>query len=623
INAYKEIFKWKNLGMNTLIALSTGVSFFYSFVIMIIIFLNNNNLGIDTMYESGAVIITILMIGDLITDKIRKQANKDLSNLEHLQDNYVYVVNNKKIEKKDIKSVKINDTIFVSKGNRIPLDGVLLSKKALINESVITGESKPVVKRKNNNLLNGSINLGESIKLRVSNLLSDSYLNKIIEKIEELQSQKTNQQKLADKISKVFIPIVITFSILGFLIQFFLGNVFHVWYENQGLNLDYLITWSGPNLPATGYISLDQLSKSIYLFITILIIACPCSLGLAVPLAISVGSAKAMKNSILFNNIDVFEKMKFVNAVAFDKTGTLTTGNFILEKYIGKNNLSLIYQLESFSLHPLAKSYVEWFLKNNENLKLKKLNSKNIKEVPGIGIVYKEKNDIYTISSLHYVKEKRFFISNKINEEIANLPDNKLYSYIVLSKNKKVETIVVLVDELRPNVKKTIELFKKLKIKTFLITGDNKKTAYYLNKELNFDDIYFEVNPEQKKEIIQKIKQEGNFVSYVGDGLNDVLALESSDLKIVINEGSEIAKSVSEIILINGDIYNVYKSIKITLQTRKFITFNLIWAFAYNAISIVLAIFGFINPILAALIMSLSSISVLLNSLIFKFKKIK
>ncbi|MDE6082516.1 MAG: HAD-IC family P-type ATPase, partial [Malacoplasma sp.] len=358
INAYKEIFKWKNLGMNTLIALSTGVSFFYSFVIMIIIFLNNNNLGIDTMYESGAVIITILMIGDLITDKIRKQANKDLSNLEHLQDNYVYVVNNKKIEKKDIKSVKINDTIFVSKGNRIPLDGVLLSKKALINESVITGESKPVVKRKNNNLLNGSINLGESIKLRVSNLLSDSYLNKIIEKIEELQSQKTNQQKLADKISKVFIPIVITFSILGFLIQFFLGNVFHVWYENQGLNLDYLITWSGPNLPATGYISLDQLSKSIYLFITILIIACPCSLGLAVPLAISVGSAKAMKNSILFNNIDVFEKMKFVNAVAFDKTGTLTTGNFILEKYIGKNNLSLIYQLESFSLHPLAKSYV-------------------------------------------------------------------------------------------------------------------------------------------------------------------------------------------------------------------------------------------------------------------------
>ncbi|MDE5545653.1 MAG: cation-translocating P-type ATPase, partial [Malacoplasma sp.] len=610
-------------GMNTLIALSTGISFFYSFVIMIIIFLNNNNLGIDTMYESGAVIITILMIGDLITDKIRKQANKDLSSLEHLQNNYVYVVNNKKIEKKDIKSVKINDTIFVSKGNRIPLDGVLLSKKALINESVITGESKPVVKWKNNNLLNGSINLGESIKLRVSNLLSDSYLNKIIEKIEELQSQKTNQQKLADKISKVFIPIVITFSILGFLIQFFLGNVFHVWYENQGLNLDYLITWSGPNLPATGYISLDQLSKSIYLFITILIIACPCSLGLAVPLAISVGSAKAMKNSILFNNIDVFEKMKFVNAVAFDKTGTLTTGNFILEKYIGKNNLSLIYQLESFSLHPLAKSYVEWFLKNNENLKLKKLNSKNIKEVPGIGIVYKEKNDIYTISSLHYVKEKRFFISNKINEEIANLPDNKLYSYIVLSKNKKVETIVVLVDELRPNVKKTIELFKKLKIKTFLITGDNKKTAYYLNKELNFDDIYFEVNPEQKKEIIQKIKQEGNFVSYVGDGLNDVLALESSDLKIVINEGSEIAKSVSEIILINGDIYNVYKSIKITLQTRKFITFNLIWAFAYNAISIVLAIFGFINPILAALIMSLSSISVLLNSLIFKFKKIK
>ncbi|MDE6894292.1 MAG: HAD-IC family P-type ATPase, partial [Malacoplasma sp.] len=156
-----------------------------------------------------------------------------------------------------------------------------------------------------------------------------------------------------------------------------------------------------------------------------------------------------------------------------------------------------------------------------------------------------------------------------------------------------------------------------------LITGDSKKTAFYLNKQLNFDSVYFEVSPEQKSQIIEQIKKDGNFVSYVGDGLNDVLALESSNLKIVMNQGSEIAKSISEIILINGDIYNVYRSIKITLQTRKFVTFNLVWAFVYNAISIVLAIFGFINPILAALIMSLSSISVLLNSLIFKFKKIK
>ncbi|MDE7099606.1 MAG: HAD-IC family P-type ATPase, partial [Malacoplasma sp.] len=433
--------------------------------------------------------------------------------------------------------------------------------------------------------------------------------------------QKTRKQKLADKISKIFIPFVLNFSITGFLIQFFLGNVFHEWYIN--LDLSYLITWDGPYSPVTGYVSLEQVSKSIYLFITVLIIACPCSLGLAVPLAIAVGSSKAMKNSILFNSIDVFEKMKLVNAVAFDKTGTLTTGNFVLEKIVGENNLNLIYELESFSLHPLAKSYVNWFLKNNKNYKTKKINSKNLKEIPGLGIVYKEKNNTYTITSLHYVKEKNFFIPENINKEIANLPNDKLYSFIALSKNKKVKTIVVLGDELRPNAKKTIELFKKLKIKTFLITGDSKKTAFYLNKQLNFNNVYFEVSPEQKSQIIEQIKKEGNFVSYVGDGLNDVLALESSNLKIVMNQGSEIAKSISEIILINGDIYNVYRSIKIALQTRKFVTFNLVWAFAYNAISIALAIFGFINPILAALIMSLSSISVLLNSLIFKFKKLK
>ena len=622
INAFKEIFKWKSLGMNTLIALSTLVSFLYSFVLMFIKFFNRIDFNnIQTMYESGAVIITIAMIGDLVVDNIWKKANSDLTNLEKLKEPYVYLVENKKLVKKDISEIQIGQIISVAKGGKIPLDGVLISNKTLINESILTGESKPVVKIKNDKLMSGSINLGEIAELKVTKLLNDSYLSQIIEKVEELQSQKIKQQKIADKIAKFFTPTVIVFAVLGFLVQFFLGNVFHNWYIN--LDLNYLITWNGPINPASGYVSFEQISQSVYLFITILIIACPCSLGLAVPLAIAVGTAKAAKNWILINNIDVFEKMKQLNAIAFDKTGTLTTGNFLVEKTIGDiSKLSLIYELESASFHPLAKSYVTWFQENNLT-KEKITNSKNVKEIAGVGIVWKHKNETYTISSLHYVRNQNFSLNKKIEEEIQNLSNNKLYSFIVLSKNKKVVTVIALTDELRPNVKKTIDLFNKLKIKTYLITGDNKKTADYLSKQLNFTKIYSEVSPYQKSEIIQEIKNEGYFVGFVGDGLNDVLALENSNLKIVMNQGSEVAKSISEIILIDGDIYNVYKAIKVTLETRKFIIFNLTWAFLYNAISIPLAIFGFINPILAAIIMSFSSISVLLNSLIFKFKKIK
>lgn len=624
INSYKEIFKWKTLGMNTLVSVSTLVSFLYSFVLMFLKFFDVKDFShYDTMFESGATIITISMIGDLITETIRKKASDDLVNLELLKQQFAYVIKDNELIKTNVKDVKVSEKISVAKGAKIPLDSKLLSDKALIDESILTGESKPVIKNINDKLMSGCINIGEAIVVEVIKLSKDSYLNQIIEKVEDLQSQKIRLQKITDKISKHFIWIVFVLSIVGFLVQFFFGGVFHDWYTN--LDLNYLITWdnNGSGV-ANGYVSFEQISQSIYLFITVLIIACPCSLGLAAPLAIAVGSSKAAKQGITINNINAFEKMKLVDSICFDKTGTLTTGNFIIEKIIGDQNyLNLIYELETKSLHPLAKSFVSWYQKNNQLKNENILDPKQIKEIAGVGIIYQKNNLEYKITSLHYAKENKFKFSNLILKELESLDSDKLYSYIAFSKNNEVVSIVVLSDELRENVVKTMKLFNKLKIKTYLITGDNKKTTEYLAKQLNFTKTYAEVTPNQKAEIINDLKKQHAFVAYVGDGLNDVLALESSDLKIVMNEGSEVAKSISDVILVKNDIYNVYKSIKITLETRKFVIFNLLWAFGYNAITIPLAIFGFINPILAALIMSFSSISVLGNSLLFKLKKVK
>lgn len=623
-NSYKEIFKWKALGMNTLIASSTLISFIYSFVLMFLkIFHPHQFHHYHSMFESGATIIMVSMIGDLITESIRKKANSDFNYLESFIDPYVFVIKDNSLVKTNIKDVKVGDLISVPKGGKIPLDSKLISNNSLINESILTGESRPVIKNKNDVLMSGSINIGEAINIQVTKLLKDSYLNQIIDKLEDIQGQKVKLQKVADKISKHFIWVIFFLSVLGFLVQFFFGSVFHEWYSN--LDLNYLITWTNPSGGAAkGFVSFEQIAQSIYLFITVLIIACPCALGLAAPLAIAIGSSKAAKQGILINNINAFEKMKYVDAICFDKTGTLTTGNFVIEKTIGDlKSLNIIYELEKKSLHPLAKSYVSWFQKNHDATKSKEFKEDLIKEIAGVGIIYKENKNEYKITSLHYAQNNKFKFSNEILDSIKTLDDDKLYSYIVLSINNVVSTIVVLSDELRENVARSIELFNKLKIKTYLITGDNQKATSYLSKHLKFTKVYSQVSPDQKADIIKELKGSKSFVAYVGDGINDVLALEQSDLKIVMNEGSEITKSISDVILVKNDIYNVYKSIKITLETRKFLIFNLMWAFGYNVITIPLAIFGFINPILAAIIMAFSSISVLANSLLFKIKKIK
>lgn len=262
---------------------------------MILKFVDHSKFSMyDTMFESGATIITISMIGDLITESIRKKANSDLSNLESFHDPHVFVLKKGNLIKTNINEVKVGDEISIPKGGKIPLDSKLLSNNSLINESILTGESKPVIKNKNDTLMSGSINIGETINVKVTKLLKDSFLSQIINKLEDLQMKKVKLQKVADKISRYFIWVVFCLSIIGFLVQFFFRGVFHNWYIH--LDLNYLITWdNGSNGIASGYVSFEQLSQSIYLLVTVLIIACPCSLGLAVPLAIAVETSKAAK----------------------------------------------------------------------------------------------------------------------------------------------------------------------------------------------------------------------------------------------------------------------------------------------------------------------------------------
>ncbi|PAF55152.1 heavy metal translocating P-type ATPase [Mycoplasmopsis agassizii] len=623
VNSYNEIFKWKNLGMNTLIASSTLIAWFYSFILMILKFVYaEHNIQIMTMevaFEAGAVIIMILLSGDLISNVIRKKSISDLTALESLRATQAYKIINNQLTLVDLDEIKVGETIVVPKGAQVPLDGIIIKGESLFEQAVLTGESLPVLKAVNDVVIAGSINLNNLIEIKVTKSADDSYLNKIIEKVETIQSEKLPIQKMADKIAKWFTPLVFVIAIAAFLIIYFLGDDLYNLYNNQGLNVNYLLVWNPNNINAESM----RISMSIMMLISVLVLACPCALGLAIPLALAVGASKAARHGISINNIESFEKMRLIKAIAFDKTGTLTTGKHLVKEVIneGKDELFLL-SLEVNSLHPLAKSVVNYLSQKEQNKNQNLINFDEIKEVANQGLFATYQNNNYDAISWKTAINLNYHFDQKMLEKYEQIKANNSGSEIVFAINKKVISIYFFEDELRKDVEVALVSLKKKNIKIFLITGDNQKNADLLNKRLNFDGVFANVTPNNKAEIIFKLQSEYQNVAFTGDGINDLLALETANFKIAMNEGSDAAKSIADVILVNPNIENVALSIKIISQIRLFVKINFSWAFFYNLVFLPLAIFGFVNPIVGSLLMALSSISVLLNSLIYKLKKV-
>ncbi|OYD26647.1 Cu+-exporting ATPase [Mycoplasma testudineum] len=606
---YKELFIWKSLGMNTLVGMSTLVAYLYSVVVMIMRFSNLQlAFQMEIAFEAGALIIMILLSGDKIADFIRNKSISDLDALEKLKSrNAIKLVDGQNIEV-SVNDLMIGDLIVVAKGALIPVDSVVVKGQSDFDESLLTGESLPIHKSIGDKAISGSINLNNSVILKVVRIAQDSYINQIVDKVEEIQSQKGKIQKLADKIAKWFTPTVIIVAILGFIITYFLGDKLNTIYTQAGLDTHFLITWNSNAINANA----ARISSSFYVLISILIAACPCAIGLAIPLALAVGVSKAAKSGISVNNIESFEKIKEVKAIAFDKTGTITTGKFNVNKVINTSeDEEILKTLEMNSLHPLAKSVVQ-FLNDYKSVELQ-----DIKEEAGIGVFGKFNNFEYSATSLNYALQNNFNF-NAVSQNTLN--DG---SAIVFAKNNTVINVYLLKDELRKNTTQALAKLNNLKIKSFLISGDKLANYKRVSQDLNFESTFFEVSPEQKAQLIVDIKKEHGNTAYVGDGINDLLALETADFKITFNEASEAAKKISDIILLDPDLNNVNESIKIVTQIRRFVKSNFAWAFIYNILVLPISVIGFINPILAALLMSMSSISVVFNSLIFRLRKVR
>ena len=545
-------FKNKKLGMDVLVTLGTATAYIYSIYLM---FAKSSHM---LYFETCAMLLTIILIGKYIEKKAKKKTSSSLKSLMSLQEKNGKVLINNEIVEKSINDINIDDVLIISTGENIPLDGIVISGDAEVNEAMITGESMPVYKKVNDIVLAGTTIVSGNIHLKVNKTNENTYLSLLIKKVEDIQANKPRLQRLADKIASIFVPAVISISLIAFIVTFIINK---------------------------------DLATSINRAIAVLMVSCPCSLGLATPLSILVGSSRAINLQIIYNNTEIFEKASHINTICFDKTGTLSKGTFVVSEFESNvdNALDIIYTLESISNHPIATSLVKFAKDNNAKL-IKELKPK---EIIGKGI---ECDDYFIYKENQTVK--------------------------LLYKNEVIATLT-LKDEIKEEAKEVIKQLHKQNIEVYILTGDSKDIAISVANELNIkqENVFYEIKPEDKLSIIEKLKDEGKKVAFVGDGINDALALNKADLSISMGDGSDIAKSSSDITLTNSALSSISSSIKLSKKVYINIIENFIWAFSYNIVAIPLAFIGILSPLIAGICMAFSNISVVLNALrLYKVK---
>ncbi len=613
--AWEEIFKYKMTGMYTMISLCVLVSYCFSFYPLILNTINSakhmQETGMMSFFPTAAVVTATLNLGNFLTTKLEHKAEDDITAIAALKvnDALLYNPKTKKTFRVNIDDIKINDLIQINKGESIPVDCVVYKGLTYIDESSITGETKPVKKTFNCNLISGTINTGNTIIAEVIRTSENSTLNKIIENVKKIQEEKPKYQKIADKLSKWFVPVVILLSIITFFIQAFVPGI-------ENISSSWLF---GNHRPDNNYIA------AIYFAVAVLAVSCPCALGIAIPFASLCGISKASRNGIVINHASAYENVNKIDLIAFDKTGTLTKGKFEVTNIIGKKkNVELIYHMETKSIHPLAKSYVDWYISKHKNAKNKEI---IVKEISGIGLSYKSKQDNYMIVSYKYIQDniKKLSLNDEIKKyliKFQNSKENHLTTLTFLIKNNTVETLIVFKDSVNENTAETINVLKSRGIEVYMITGDNEKTASKLAKQLGIK--YFaNVLPNEKANIVKQFQLDGKNVCYVGDGINDLEVLKQANLSMAINKDNAIVNNIADISILNKDIMSVIKSIFITKLIRKVIFLNLFWAFFYNAVTIPLTMLGYLPAFLAVIAMACSDAFVIVNSIYFKSKKFR
>lgn len=586
------VVAWNNLKhfsaeMNTLVAIGTGSAFIYSTFVTLFPELLPNRIDQHVYFETAAVIVTLILLGRLLESRAKKKTRNSIKELIGLKPKTAVIIKNGKEQEINISELSIDDIVLVKPGNKIPADGIIEDGHSTVDESMITGESIPIEKTKGSKVIGGTINKNGSFKFRVKAVNKNSVLGQIIKLVEDAQASKAPIQKLADKISAVFVPTVIFIAVLTFII----------WYITEGSFADALIY-----------------------FVAVLIIACPCALGLATPTAIMVGTGLGAKNGILIKNSESLEILNKVNRIIFDKTGTLTEGKPKLNEAIPINIekdelLKIVGSIEKKSEHPLSQAIIEYM---DDSLLDDKVET--FKNHPGMGITAVYDNKTVLIGNERLMTEFSINISD-IKKEYKDILSSAK-TIIFVSINEEVNGILVIEDPLKNDSKEAVKKLHEMGIKLSLATGDNKSSAEAIAKEVKIDEVFSEFLPKDKADIVSKYKLNDETVAMVGDGINDAPALTLAHVGIAIGTGTDVAIESASLTLMKGSIKDIYKAINLSKKTVSAIKQNLFWAFIYNVIGIPLAATGLLNPMFAALAMSLSSVSVVSNSLRLRNSKI-
>lgn len=590
------VIAWKQLlhrssNMDTLVALGTGMAFLFSvFNTVFPDFMLSQGLPADVYYESAVVIITLILLGRFLEERAKGRASDAIRKLMKMQPDSVNVIEASEIIEKPLSDVKASDHILVRPGERIPVDGTVLEGSSMVDESMMSGEAIPVEKNTNKKVYGGTMNQDGTLTVKATAVGENAYLSRIIETVRSAQGSKPPVQRLVDKIASVFVPVVILIAIATFVTWYFAGASF---------------------------------SHAFITFISVLIIACPCALGLATPTALMTGIGRGAENGILIKEAKSLEKAQKTDVLILDKTGTLTYGKpevaeIFWEKGEEKPKLASVFlAMEEKSQHPLAKAIVRYLQKQ----KIKPVAITAFENFSGKGITAFAEGEKFISGNRSFIEQNNIRVSEKLKSKAENATGTAVY----FAMGSKVEAVCILNDEIKSNASDVVSSLKKKGIKVVMVTGDAEKPAREIAKKVGIDEVFASKLPEEKKSIVEQYQKQGLTVAMTGDGINDAASLAMADMSIAMGSGSDIALDTADITLMHSDLQHLEKAFSLSKAINKKINQNLFWAFVYNVIAIPVAAGVLypsagilLSPMIAGGTMAFSSVSVVTNSLMLK-----